>query len=134
VTFAGSLDGGFIFPEFLPAFDAMAAFAKVLELLSRTGTRLSKVVQTLPRSHVVHETVPTPSASKGTVMRNLLEQADGELVLIDGVKVCHGDDAWALALPDPEDPVTHVWAEAGTDGESRRLAQDYVRRVRRMLR
>ena len=48
VVFAGQLDGGFIFPRFLPAFDAMAAFAKMLELLARTGTRLSKVVGTLP--------------------------------------------------------------------------------------
>ena len=66
-------------------------------------------------------------------MRTLIEQASGEVLLIDGVKVVHGD-GWALALPDPEQPVTHVWAEAASDGDARRLARDYVRRVRRMLR
>jgi mannose-1-phosphate guanylyltransferase / phosphomannomutase len=54
-------------------------------------------------------------------------------VLIDGVKVLH-DDGWVLALPDPEEPVTHVWAEAGTDAEARRLAQEYVRRIRQLVR
>ena len=134
VVFAGSLDGGFIFPDFLPAFDAMAAFTKVLELLVRTGTRLSKVVATLPRPHVMHETVATPSASKGAVMRNLVETATGELVLIDGVKVLHDEGAWALVLPDPDEPVTHVWAEASSDREARRLAQEYVRRIRKLIR
>ena len=45
-------------------------------------------------------------------MRTLVEMSkDREVELIDGVKVRH-DDGWALALPDPEEPVTHVWAEA----------------------
>ena len=60
---------------------------------------------------MTHEAVATPWEQKGLVMRSLLEKADGELVLVDGVKVCHGLD-WALALPDPAEPVTHLWAEA----------------------
>jgi mannose-1-phosphate guanylyltransferase/phosphomannomutase len=65
-------------------------------------------------------------------MRSLMEQADGELVLVDGVKVVY-DDGWALVLPDPEEPITHVWAEAGSDGDARRRAQDHMGRIRRLL-
>jgi mannose-1-phosphate guanylyltransferase / phosphomannomutase len=65
-------------------------------------------------------------------MRSLMEQADGELVLVDGVKVVY-DDGWALALPDPEEPFTHVWAEAGSDGDARRRAHDHMGRIRRLL-
>jgi hypothetical protein len=39
-----------------------------------------------------------------------------------------------LALPDPEEPVTHVWAEASSDAEARKLAQEYSRRIRQLLR
>ena len=46
----------------------------------------------------------------------------------------HHDDGWALALPDPEEPITHVWAEGQTDGDARRLAQEYARRIRQILR
>ena len=127
-----ALDGGFIVPHFLPAYDAMASFAKMLELLARTGTKLSKVVNGLPRSHVVRESVPTPWEQKGTVMRSLMEQADGMLVLVDGVKMQY-DDGWALVLPDPEEPVTHVWAEAPSDGDARRRVQEHVGRIRRLL-
>jgi mannose-1-phosphate guanylyltransferase/phosphomannomutase len=134
VGFSGSTDGGFILPGFLPAFDAAANLVKVLELLARTGERLSTVVGRLPRSHLAHETVVTPWEQKGMVMRSLVEMSkDREVQLIDGVKVRH-DDGWALALPDPEEPVTHVWAEAATDAEAKALVKEYARRIRQLLR
>lgn len=134
VGFAANLDGGFILPEFLPAFDAAATLVKVLELLCRDDQRLSEVVAGLPRVHQAHETVITPWEQKGTVMRSLVEHSgDRELVLVDGVKVLH-DEGWVLALPDPDEPVTHVWAEGSSDAAARQLAQEYGRRIRQMLR
>jgi len=134
VGFAASTDGGYILPGFLPAFDAAASFVKMLELLAREKTTLSAVVDGLPRVHLARETVVTPWEQKGLVMRSLVEHSkDRELVLVDGVKVLH-DGGWALALPDPEEPVTNVWAEAGTDADARRLAQEYARRIRQMIR
>jgi len=133
VGFAADGDGGFILPGFLPAFDAAAALVKMLDLLAKSGRRLSEVREHLPAVHIAHETVVTPWDQKGLVMRSLVEHASRELVLVDGVKLLH-DGGWALALPDPQEPVTHVWAESTSDGEARRLAQEYVRRIRMMLR
>jgi mannose-1-phosphate guanylyltransferase/phosphomannomutase len=134
VGFAGNTEGNYILPGFMPGFDASATFVKVLDLLAFHGRRLSEVVETLPRVHVVHETVVTPWDQKGAVMRSIMEQSKGrEVVMVDGVKVIH-EGGWALALPDPEDPVTHVWAEGATDTDARRLAQEYVRRIRQMVR
>jgi mannose-1-phosphate guanylyltransferase/phosphomannomutase len=134
VDFAASQEGGYIFPSFLPAYDAVATFVKVLGLLAASGQRLSKVVNSLPRVHIVHESVVTPWEQKGLVMRTLVERIkDRELVLVDGVKVLH-DGGWALVLPDVEEPVTHVWAEGASDAEARALAQEYARRIRQMLR
>jgi mannose-1-phosphate guanylyltransferase/phosphomannomutase len=68
------------------------------------------------------------------VMRTLVERIkDRELVLIDGVKVLH-EDGWALVLPDPEEPLTHIWAEGPSESDARSLAQEYARRIRQMLR
>ena len=134
VAFAASQDAGYIVPRFLPAYDATAAFVFTLELLARTGLRLSKVVDELDRVHVVHETVVTPWEQKGMVMRTLVERTkDREMVMVDGIKVLH-DDGWALVLPDPEEPITHVWAEGASDAEAKGLAQEYARRIRQMLR
>jgi mannose-1-phosphate guanylyltransferase/phosphomannomutase len=134
VGFAGSTDGGFILPGFLPAFDAAASLVKVLELLAHSGRRLSEVLDGLPRPRIARETVVTPWEQKGMVMRSLVEMSkDREVDLIDGVRV-HHDGGWALALPDPEEPVTHVWAEGATDAEAKALAKEYARRIRQLLR
>lgn len=134
VGFAASGDGGFILPGFLPAFDASAALVKLLELLAKEQTSLSAVRESLPRVHIAHETVVTPWEQKGLVMRTLVELSkDRRLELIDGVKIIH-DGGWVLALPDPEEPVTHIWAEAADNAQARSLAQEYVRRIRQTLR
>ena len=41
-------------------------------------------------------------------------------MFVDGVKILH-PEGWALVLPDPEVAITHVWADAETDAEARRL-------------
>jgi mannose-1-phosphate guanylyltransferase/phosphomannomutase len=134
ITFAASPVGGYIWPDFLPAYDAMATLARVLDLLAAVDQPLSSIVKALPRVHMAHEVVPTPWERKGTVMRALMERSAGhDLVLVDGVKVLH-DGSWALVLPDPERPATHVWAEAGSDQEARALAQEYTRAIRQALR
>jgi mannose-1-phosphate guanylyltransferase/phosphomannomutase len=134
VGFAGNQSGNFILPGFMPGFDGAATFVKVLDLLAKHEVKLSDVVADLPRTHVVHEQVVTPWDQKGAVMRTLMEQSkDREVVLVDGVKVMH-PEGWALALPDPEEPVTHIWAEGSSGDSARRLAEEYARRIRQMVR
>jgi mannose-1-phosphate guanylyltransferase/phosphomannomutase len=91
------------------------------------------VVDALPKVHLVHETVITPWEQKGLVMRSLMEMGSRNVELVDGVRIVHAD-GWMLALPDPEEPITHVWAEASTDAEAKQLAQEYARRIRQLLR
>jgi mannose-1-phosphate guanylyltransferase/phosphomannomutase len=134
IVLAASQDGGYIFPGFLPAYDATAALVHLLEMLARSGLRLSKLVAGLPRLHMAHESVVTPWEQKGLVMRRVVEAIkDEEVVLVDGVKIIH-QDGWALVLPDPDEPVTHVWAEGPSDADARKRAQDYARQIRQLLR
>ena len=134
VTFAASADGDYIWPDFLPAADASATLAKLLGLLARADRPLSAYVRELPTVHIARESVPTPWERKGAVMRELVERVPPEgLVLIDGVKI-QRDDGWVLVLPDPEEAVTHVLAEAGSEAEARQVAQEYARRIRQSVR
>ncbi|MDA8076841.1 MAG: mannose-1-phosphate guanyltransferase, partial [Actinomycetota bacterium] len=117
-----------------PAFDAAATLVELVSMLSLTSQPLSKIVDDLPAVHIAHEAVMTPWEQKGMVMRTLVEQLDGQdLVLIDGVKVL-AEDGWALVLPDPDDPVTHVWAEGPSEARARARAQQYAVRLRQLLR
>jgi mannose-1-phosphate guanylyltransferase/phosphomannomutase len=134
VGLAADLNGGFILPGFLPALDGSAAFLKVLDLLALRDESLSDHVARVPETHVVREYVVTPWESKGTVMRELVEQNKGRQVeLVDGVKIRHAD-GWVLMLPDPEEPLTHIWAEGPTTAEATSLAREYARRVQQIQR
>jgi mannose-1-phosphate guanylyltransferase/phosphomannomutase len=133
VGFAADGAGGYILPGFLPAFDGAAALLKMLDVLGRSLRSLGEVVDSLPKVHLVHDTVVTPWEQKGMVMRSLMEMAARDVELVDGVKVRY-DGGWMLALPDPEDPVTHIWAESSSDHDAKKLAQEYARRIRQLVR
>jgi len=133
VAFAANRSGGFMWPRFLPAYDAAASLVMLVDLLARSGERLSSLVRGLPSAHVAHLTVATPWERKGLVMRGLVEQlADHKTVLIDGVKVLE-PGGWALVLPDPEVPVTHVWAEAESNEAAEQRAAEYAALIGRLL-
>jgi mannose-1-phosphate guanylyltransferase/phosphomannomutase len=124
VIFAGAVGGGYVFPEFLPAYDAMASLCKLLELLAPVQQPLSELVSELPESHVVHRRLPCPWAQKGLVMRVLTERLkDRDVDLSDGIKV-FDDRGWAQVLPDPDEPVVHIYAEGRDDETSAQLGQE----------
>jgi len=135
VAFASDRRGGYAFPSFLPAFDAAAALACLVALLGQGSAPLSELVAATPPMPVLHDEVPTPPEQKGLIMRTLMEQlaeTEADLVLVDGIKV-RTADGWVLVVPDPEDPVTHVWAESADLVASERLAASYVERITRMM-
>jgi len=122
---------GLIVPRVLPAPSASAQFVLTLELLAALPEALSAVVDGLPRVHLLRDSVPTPWERKGTVMRTLVEESDPELTtLVDGVKV-HTEDrsGWALVLPDPEEPLCHLWVEGADDAQARGLLEQWRTRV-----
>jgi mannose-1-phosphate guanylyltransferase/phosphomannomutase len=121
VVFAGAVGGAYIFPQFLPAYDAVASLCKLLELLAPAGKPLSELAADLPASAVVHRQVACPWALKGMVMRMLTERLKGrELDLTDGIKVLD-ERGWAEVLPDPDEPLIHVFAEGETEEASAEL-------------
>jgi mannose-1-phosphate guanylyltransferase/phosphomannomutase len=124
VIFAGAVGGGYVFPEFLPAYDAVASLCKLLELLAPVERPLSELVAELPASTLVHRQVPCPWALKGTVMRVLTERLrDRQVDLLDGIKV-FDDRGWAQVLPDPDEPLVHIYAEGATEEASAELERE----------
>jgi mannose-1-phosphate guanylyltransferase / phosphomannomutase len=126
VIFAGSAAGGFVFPEFVPAYDAMASLCKLLELLAPGARPLSEIVGELPASAVIHREVRCPWARKGTVMRIVTERMKGRNIDVsDGIKVFE-ERGWAQVLPDPDEPLVHVYAEGRTEADGRALEAEFM--------
>jgi mannose-1-phosphate guanylyltransferase/phosphomannomutase len=125
VIFAGAVGGGYVFPEFLPAYDATASLCKLLELLAPVRRPLSQLIADLPAPTLVHRQLACPWALKGVVMRLLTERLrDRKLDLTDGIKV-FGERGWAQILPDPDEPIVHIYAEGATEDDSKALEAEF---------
>jgi mannose-1-phosphate guanylyltransferase/phosphomannomutase len=133
VVFAGSIGGGFVFPEFLPAYDGVASLCKLLELLAPVRRPLSQLVSDLPQSTVIHRQVRCPWSRKGAVMRVLSERMKGKQVdLLDGIKVFE-ERGWAQVLPDPAEPLVHVFAEGRTAEDAASLEDEFTDLVEEII-
>jgi mannose-1-phosphate guanylyltransferase/phosphomannomutase len=132
VVFGGDGRGGFVVPHFSTTYDGIAAFVQLVGLVARTKLQLSEIDARIPSSHMSRRSVPTPWAAKGVVMRAVVEEAGSRpLDTTDGVRVLEDNGNWALVLPDPAEPVTHVWAEAGNDSTSAELLERWAEVVSR---
>ena len=124
VIFAADGRGGFVVPECTRTVDGIAAFVRLLGLVARTRLTLSQIDARIPVAHMLKRSIPTPWAAKGSVMRTVVEAAgSNEIDTTDGVRVVVPDRGWVLALPDPADAVTHLWAE-GNDADDAQLLMD----------
>jgi mannose-1-phosphate guanylyltransferase/phosphomannomutase len=133
VIFAGAVGGGYVFPEFLPAYDAIASLCNLLELLAPVRRPLSELVAELPASTLVHRQLPCPWALKGVVMRVLTERLrDRRLDLLDGIKV-FDERGWAQVLPDPDEPLIHIYAEGTTKERSKDLEDEFRHMVEEIM-
>ncbi len=133
VIFAGAVGGGYVFPEFLPAYDATASLCKLLELLAPVRRPLSELVADLPAPTLVHRQLACPWALKGVVMRVLTERLrDRVLDLTDGIKV-FGERGWAQILPDPDEPLMHIYAEGRTEEDSKALESEFRSMVEEIM-
>ncbi len=133
LVFAGAVGGVYVFPQFLPAYDAVASLCQLLQLLAPVERPLSELVAELPPSNVVHRQLACPWALKGLVMRVLTERLKGrELDLTDGIKVLD-ERGWAEVLPDPDEPLVHIYAEGEDEQASTELEAELHRLVEQVM-
>jgi mannose-1-phosphate guanylyltransferase/phosphomannomutase len=133
VSFVGGTRGGFIFPEFGFATDAMFTAAKILELLAVTGDRFSSIDRELPRLSMVERDVSCPWEIKGRIMRRLTKESeDQKRDFVDGIKIYRdsGDAiASVLIMPDKERALFHLRAEAIDESSALSLADRYEQKI-----
>jgi mannose-1-phosphate guanylyltransferase/phosphomannomutase len=133
LAFAGGASYEVIFPEMHPAFDALYAVAKILELLAQEHCRLSELVDMLPRWNMAERSVACPWEMKGRIMRTLIkEQRNNPIEMLDGLRVMR-DDGWVLILPDASEPAFKVLAEAPSPEEAMRFVEAMSERIEQLV-
>lgn len=115
-------------------FDALATLIKIAEYLSVKKTDLASLVDEIPVFFMENKKAAVPWATKGTVIRSLIEEmgSSDNMELLDGVKVYH-PEGWALVLPDPEEPVCRVFSEGSTMEIAESLADFYIDKINEIV-
>jgi mannose-1-phosphate guanylyltransferase/phosphomannomutase len=122
-----------IFPEFHPAFDALYAMVKVMEMLAKEGRKLHELNDMLPHWFFRHRALPCPWERKGEVMRTIAnEYASSDVELFDGVRV-NVNGGWFLVLPDASDPTVNVYAEGDSNEDADVLLDSVVQRIEALV-
>lgn len=129
VIFVGEHTGGFMFPQFQPAFDGMYAIVKILEIMAKNDIRLHQLLRELPPGFMIKDKVPCPWEMKGKIMRYLMEDSrDKTSELIDGIKVIF-KNSWVITYPSQDQPYFHVAAEATTMERAKDLVREYREKI-----
>jgi len=132
VGYVGDAAGGYMFPAFLSAFDAVMTLGMTARMLADTGSVLDEVVAGLPPWHMTEDSLPCPTHLKGAVMRAVGEASVGLPVeMTEGIRV-ERDGGWVLVLPDDADPAVAIYTEADDEETASRLLHMYSDVVRRV--
>lgn len=110
VDLAGDANGGFHFSAFHPGFDAAYGFAQVVNLLRRSGLKLSELVASLPDLSLHYDSIHCPWEKKGAVLRVLGDEWGDGIERLDGLKR-RLETGWEMVLPDPFEPLMHLYGE-----------------------
>ena len=132
-VFGGEENGGLIFPEFQYCRDGAMAAAKMLEIVAKHG-KLSVLNDNIPAYSQYKTRTKCPEDKKGPVMDKLAKTASGERVdRTDGVKIFL-KEGWVLVRPSGTEPIFRVFSEARTPDRARKLAEEYIAKVDRLVR
>ncbi len=113
--------------------DPLLGIARLLEWMALDNLTIDDVLGRLPNDAMVVRKVTCPWESKGRVMRRLLEEhSDSAVDMVDGLRIHHAK-GWALVLPDPDEPVYHIYSESPDPQEAEGLAEHYARRLQELL-
>src|SRR5213595_1567959 len=124
----GEGNGGVIYPALHAGRDAPVAAALLLELLARTGKRVSEVVAAAPRYTIVKGKLErgTRNAERGmervyTALRARFAEASVDTQ--DGLRLAWGD-RWLHVRPSNTEPIIRLIAEAPSGALARELVDE----------
>lgn len=124
--FAGDTKGGFIFPDFQIAFDAMVSIMKLLELKAAHDLSISELNSRIPEIFIESDTTTCTWETKGKLMRVLMEKFKNHNTdFTDGIRLNLDEESWVLVRPDPTDPMVHIIAEGRDREQAAGLVKEY---------
>lgn len=134
LLFGGEENGGIMYGPHHPVRDASMAMALHLDIMAKTGRRLSTLFSELPRYAQQKDRVHCPDEKKQLVLEELQAKVEAPRVeTIDGVKLYYPDDSWILVRPSGTEPIFRLYAEAGTPDRAQELVDIHRKLVEELV-
>ena len=123
--FGGEDNGGLIFPEMQFCRDGAMGMAKILEIISKGGKKISELLKELPEYYVKKGSVTVDKDKMKRIMEILKSQAKGDKIIdIDGIKIYEGS-SWVLVRPSGTEPIIRIYSESDEKNDAERIFNKY---------
>jgi mannose-1-phosphate guanylyltransferase/phosphomannomutase len=118
-----------IIDSYLISLDALSTLSLTLNFMAESNIKLSSIIEKFPLYYKNKKDILCPWNMKGKVMRNLIEENPSKSIeLIEGVRLNY-EEAWALVLPDADEPFCRLFAEANNYNEAERISIELSKRI-----
>jgi phosphomannomutase len=119
----GEGNGGVIDPRVGYVRDPFIGMGMILDLMAKTGKKLSELVAELPRYHIVKDKYTVPRELLPELYRRLQSaHADATANTVDGLRLDWAD-RWVHIRPSNTEPIVRVIAEAPQEAHARDLCR-----------
>ncbi len=130
----GEENGGIFYGPHQPVRDGAMATALILDIMARTGQKLSKLLGELPKYFIEKGKVECSEEFKERVLEKLVAKVKGlNINTIDGVKIWFEDGSAILIRPSGTEPIYRLYAEARDHGKALSLLREYDLKLKRII-
>lgn len=125
-------NGGFMYGKHNPVRDGGMTLALALDLLTRTGESLSKMVELLPPSFTTKTKISCSKEDAQKIITQLKAEYPNSDT-IDGIKTTFNPQTWIMVRPSGTEPIIRVYAEANSKETLEKLIAEHVQKIKSML-
>jgi phosphomannomutase/phosphoglucomutase len=130
----GEENGGIFYAPHNAVRDGSMATALILDIMAKTGQKLSKLLDALPKYFLEKGKTECPEELKEKVLRGLARQfKDMNISTIDGIKIWFGDKSAILIRPSGTEPIYRLYAEAKTPQGASKLIREYSSKLKSII-
>ncbi len=130
----GEENGGVFYAPHIGVRDGAMTTALILDVMTRTGKKLSRLIAELPQYFIEKDKVECPENLKEKVLERLKQQVSNmNTNTIDGVKIWFKDRSAILIRPSGTEPIYRLYAEGKTKAKASALIKEYCMKLQGLI-
>jgi len=130
----GEENGGIFYGLHQSVRDGAMATALILDIMTKTGEKLSKLLGELPKYFIEKGKVECPEEIKQKALEKLVKQVRSlNINTIDGVKIWFENKSDILIRPSGTEPIYRLYAEAKTEEKAIQLVNEYTLKLKKII-